>query len=310
MVAQPVLSFDRVSKWYGPVIGLNEVSLELHHGITGLVGPNGAGKSTLIRLATGQIQPSMGTVLVQGVPAWNWQAKQLIGYCPDHDSFFEDISGRSFVLAMARLNGFRKQEARTRTEEVLQRVTMGDRADRKIRGYSKGMRQRIKLAVALLNNPPLLVLDEPLSGIDPVGRQEMLQLFRTLADEGRCLLISSHELEELEKLTEQMAILTRSRLAAFGTMDVIRAQLNDQPLTLRIDTPSPRDLAGILIHWPEVVSIECPIEADRCIVRVHQTNRFLEQLTQEIARTGHPITRLEPLDDSTQAVLEYLLDGK
>ena len=179
----PVLQFDHVSKWYGPVIGLNQVSLELRCGITGLVGSNGSGKSTLLRLATGQLKPSIGRVSVRGVDAWEWRAKALVGYCPDNDAFYEDMSGREFVRAMARLCGFDRAEANRRTAGVLDRVGMSDRADRKLGGYSKGMRQRVKLAQALLNDPELLVLDEPLSGIDPLGRQEMLDLFRGLAAE-------------------------------------------------------------------------------------------------------------------------------
>ena len=239
MNSEPVLLFEQVSKWYGPVIGVNHVSLELRSGITGLVGANGAGKSTLLRLATGQLKPTLGRVSVRGVDAWNWQAKRHVGYCPDVDAFYEDMSGREFVKTMARLCGYARSESLRRSEAVLQRVGMQDRADRKLRGYSKGMRQRIKLAQALLHDPDLLILDEPLSGIDPIGRQELLELFRDLAAQGKCLLISSHELEELEKLTEHVAIMARGRIAAVGSLTQIRDLIDDQPLTIRIDTDQP-----------------------------------------------------------------------
>ena len=176
-----MLLFEQVSKWYGPVIGVNHVSLELRRGITGLVGSNGAGKSTLLRLATGQLRPSVGRVSVCGEDAWTWRAKRLVGYSPDNDAFYEEMSGREFVRSMARLCGYNAAEATRRAETTLERVGMADRAGRKLRGYSKGMRQRIKLAQALLHDPTLLVMDEPLSGIDPVGRQEMLALFKGLA---------------------------------------------------------------------------------------------------------------------------------
>jgi ABC-2 type transport system ATP-binding protein len=194
----PLLLFEQVSKWYGTVLALNQVTLELRGGITGLVGANGAGKSTLLRLATGQLKPTLGAVSIRGVDAWDWRARRLVGYCPDTDAFYEDLSGRQFVLAMARLCGYTRREAASRTEAVLEQVGMTDRADRRLQGYSKGMRQRIKLAQALLHDPELLILDEPLSGIDPIGRQELLELFQSLAREGKCLLISSHELEALE----------------------------------------------------------------------------------------------------------------
>src|SRR5215212_1776596 len=181
---EPLLLFEGVSKWYGTVLALNQVTLELRGGITGLVGANGAGKSTLLRMANGQLKPTLGRVTIRGIDAWDWHARRLVGYCPDVDAFYEDLSGRHFVWVMARLCGYTRAEAARRTEAVLERVGMRDRADRKLGGYSKGMRQRIKLAQALLNDPELLVLDEPLSGIDPIGRQELLELFRGLAGEG------------------------------------------------------------------------------------------------------------------------------
>lgn len=305
---ETVLEFDAVSKWYGPVIGLNQVSIQLKTGITGLVGSNGAGKSTLLRLATGQLKPSIGRVLVHGQDAWSWQAKALVGYCPDNDAFYEDMTGREFVRSMAMMCGFTSNTSRTRTEEVLTRVGMVDRADRKIRGYSKGMRQRVKLAQALLNDPKLLVLDEPLSGIDPIGRQEMLELFRALASEGKCLLISSHELEELEKLTDHVAILARGRIAALGTVSSIRDLLDDMPLTIRIDSGDTRMLAGLLLTRPEVVGVDFP-NPGTLIVRARNPRRFFEEFNEVATNDRLAITRLEPLDDSTHAVLGYLLGG-
>jgi ABC-2 type transport system ATP-binding protein len=312
--AEPVLLFEQVSKWYGPVIGLNQVTLELRGGITGLVGSNGAGKSTLLRLATGQLKPSLGRVRVRGVDAWEWRAKALVGYCPDNDAFYEDMAGREFVLAMARLCGFDRAEARRRTEAVLERVGMADRADRRLRGYSKGMRQRIKLAQALLNDPELLVLDEPLSGIDPLGRQEMLELFQGLAGEGKCLLVSSHELEELEKLTDHVAILTRGRIAAVGSVTQIRDMLDDQPLSVRIDAGDPRRLAALLVGRPDVVGLDfdpgvAGAANPSVVVRARNPRRFFEEFGRLVVSEALDVTRLEPLDDSAHAVLGYLLGG-
>src|SRR3954468_8087115 len=231
----PLLLFDRVSKWYGTVLALNQVTLELTGGITGLVGANGAGKSTLLRMATGMLKPTLGTVSIPGADAGDWRARRLVGYCPDVDAFYEEMSGRKFVEAMARLCGFDGREARRRREDVLDRVGMADRANRRLRGYSKGMRQRVKLAQALLHDPPLLVLDEPLSGIDPVGRAELVALFRELSEQGKCLLVSSHELEELEKLTEHVAIMSHGRIAAVDTVGRIRERLADRPMAVRLD---------------------------------------------------------------------------
>lgn len=317
LTTPPVLLFEQVSKWYGPVLGVNHVSLELRGGITGLVGANGAGKSTLLKLATGQIRPTLGRVSVHGVEAQDWRAKRHVGYCPEVDAFYEDLSGREFVFAMARLCGYSKSEAGERTESVLERVGMRQRADRKLRGYSKGMRQRVKLAQALLHDPGLLVLDEPLSGIDPIGRQELLDLFRALAEQGKCLLISSHELEELEKLTDHVAIMARGRIAAVGTLTQIRDLIEDQPLTVRIDAAEPRCVAGLLVGSADVVGIdfepkllqrEGP-EVGSLIVRARNPRRFFKDFGKMVVDENLEVYRLEALDDSAHAILGYLLGG-
>ena len=304
-----LLQITKAFKSYGDQILLDDAEATISDNTkVGFIGRNGAGKSTLLRLATGQLKPSIGRVLVRGEDAWTWRAKALVGYCPDNDAFYEDMTGREFVRAMARLCGFTKADANRRTEEVLVRVTMADRADRTLRGYSKGMRQRIKLAQALLNDPGLLVLDEPLSGIDPIGRQEMLELFRGLAAEGKCLLVSSHELEELEKLTDHIAILARGRVAALGTVSQIRDLLDDQPLSVRIDAADTRRLAAVLTARPDVVGVDFPA-AGTMIVRARNPRRFFEEFNQLAQDEALLITRLEPLDDSTHAVLGYLLGG-
>ncbi len=349
-ITTPLLLCHRVSKWYGPVIGVNQVTLELRSGITGLVGANGAGKTTLMRLITGHLRPDLGQVTVRGIDSWSSQAKRLVGYCPDVDAFYEEMSGRQFVEAMARLCGYSRLVARQRAAQALERVGMGNRAERRLRGYSKGMRQRIKLAQALLSDPPLLVLDEPLSGIDPVGRAEFITLFRGLAAQGKCLLVSSHELEELEKLTDHVAIMARGRIAAVDTIGRIRDRLADHPLTVRIDLrksdgPAPagpvsvpdrfrygnapgsngqrhgsrdhRDLASVLLYTvPDVVGVEL-LEGDpahpeigRLLVRARNPHRFFAELNRLVLEEWYDIVHLETLDDSTQAVLGYLLGRK
>jgi len=337
MAAEPILLFERVSKWYGPVIGVNQVTLELRAGITGLVGANGAGKSTLLRLAAGQLRPDLGRVTIKGRDAWGASARLLSGYCPEVDAFYEEMSGRQFVETMARLCGYSRAEARQRTDAVLERVGMADRATRRLRGYSKGMRQRIKLSQALLHDPPLLILDEPLSGIDPVGRQEIVQLFLDLAGQGKCLLVSSHELEELEKLTDHVAIMARGRIAAVGSVANIRDRLDDHPLSIRIDIapaqsvrpfhvehPAPpepsagatsRELAARLLMMAQVVSVEVqrPDETEdldgRLIVRARQPRAFFQAFARMVLEEWYDVRNLQPLDDSTAAVLGYLLSG-
>jgi len=305
----PLLLFDHVTKWYGPVIGVNQITLELRPGITGLVGSNGAGKSTLMRLATGQLRPDLGSVQVLGHDAWQFEAKRHVGYSPDVDNFYEDMSGRQFVETMARLCGFSRSEARRRTEETLQLVGMAHQASRRLRGYSKGMRQRIKVAQALVHDPEVLILDEPLSGIDPVGRMEFLALFRLLAERGKCLLVSSHELEELEKLTDHVAVMAEARIAAVGTLAQIRDLLDDHPLSILISSDQPRQMAGALLAMPDVLGVDLS-EQDSIVVRARNPRRFFPELAGLVLEENYDIHRLETLDDSAHAILGYLLGGR
>ena len=311
--AAPLLFFDHVSKWYGPVIGVNDVTLELRPGIMGLVGANGAGKTTLMRLAAGQLRPDLGSVQVRGRQAQSAAAKRHFGWCPDADVFYEEMSGRQFVQVMAQLSGFARREAQRRTEAALELVGMnngiGEGADRPVRGYSKGMRQRIRLAQALVHDPELLILDEPLSGIDPVGRQDFIALFQKLSERGKCLLVSSHELEALEKLTDQVIVMARGRIAAVGTVARIRAMFDDVPLAIRIDSSERRRLSAALLDLEDVTGIELA-DGESLTVRAANPKRFFKQLAGLILEEGFDVQHLEILDDSAQAVLGYLLAGK
>ena len=306
----PLLLFEQVSKWYGPVIGVNQVTLELGPGITGLVGANGAGKTTLMRLASGQLRPDLGGVQVRGYRAWSAEAKRHVGYSPDIDSFYEDLTGRQFLEAMARLFGFSRREAARRTDDVLEQVGMaGPQAERRLRGYSKGMRQRIKVAQALIHDPIILVLDEPLSGIDPIGRQDFQALFRELAAQGKCLLVSSHELEELEKLTEHVAVMAQGRIAAVGTLAQIRDLLDAHPLSILIASDQPRLLAGALLAMPDVVGVDLG-DKDSLIVRARNPRQFFSGLTALVLEENYEIRHLKTLDDTAGAILGYLLAGR
>jgi ABC-2 type transport system ATP-binding protein len=210
---------------------------------------------------------------------------------------------------MARLHGYAPREARRRTDATIELVGMAGRAERRLRGYSKGMRQRIKLAQALVHDPELLILDEPLSGIDPIGRQEMVALFTQLAGRGKCLLISSHELEELEKLTDHVAIMARGRIAAIGSLPQIRDLLDHQPLSIRIMSDEPRKLAGVLLAMPDVVGVELG-EGEVLLVRARNPRRFFRDFAGVVLEENFEIRHLETLDDSAHAILGYLLGGK
>jgi ABC-2 type transport system ATP-binding protein len=300
--------FDAVSKWYGPVIGLNDVTFEIKPGITGLVGPNGAGKSTLIKLLTGQLRPSIGQVRIDGRRAWSASSKRYVGYCPDVDAFYEEMSGRAFVRTMARLHGFGKNVARQRTEDKLAQVGMTDRADRPLASYSKGMRQRIKLAQALVHDPDLIVLDEPLNGVDPVGRLELARLFRDLANRGKAILISSHLLDEMDTLADRILFICRGRILASGSLEDIRAMLDDHPSKIRITASRTRQLATSLLALEMVQAVELS-GTDELLLEVHRAKQFFRALAEVVTREEFEIERLLVSDASTEAVFDYLMES-
>jgi ABC-2 type transport system ATP-binding protein len=304
--ARPLAEFDSVSKWYGPVIAVNDVHLRIEPGITGLVGPNGAGKSTLIKLLTGHLRPSLGGVHVYGLRAWQASAKSHIGYCPDSDAFYEEMSGRSFVTALARMRGMGRRQAAGRTEQVLDQVGMADRADRPLASYSKGMRQRIKLAQALVHDPDLLVLDEPLNGVDPLGRTDFLGLFEDLAAAGKAILISSHILDEMDKLADRVLFMCRGRIVASGTLSEIREMLDEHPFRIRVSLDRPRELAVRLMEFPSVQSVELANQGD-LLVQVRRPRDFFPAFAGLVSDAGFQVERLRVLDASTEAVFDYLM---
>ncbi len=304
--APPLCEFADVSKGYGPVIAVNDTSLRLRSGITGLVGPNGAGKSTLIRLLTGQLRPSLGSVRVQGLNAWSARAKSLIGYCPDVDAFYESMSGRAFVRMMARFHGFRRTVANQRTEEVLAQVGMAERANRPLAAYSKGMRQRIKLAQALVHDPQLIVLDEPLNGVDPVGRVELVAVFRGLADAGKAILVSSHILEDMDTLADRILFICRGRIIASGSLAEIRDMLDDHPLQVRVTADQARMLAARLVGLDSVRGVELESQHELRL-RVNHPKSFFAEFGGVIVDEGFEVNRLQVVDQTTEAIFDYLM---
>lgn len=298
------LVFERVTKFYGPVIGVNDLSLRVGPGITGLLGSNGAGKSTLIKLACGRLRPTQGRVLLGGYDARSIAAKRLLGYCPDVNSFYEEMTGREFVLTMTRLYGYSLREAARRTEAALARVDMTDRAQRRMAGCSHGMRQRIKLAQALAHDPRVLLLDEPLTGIDPGGRREINDLLRSLAGEGLTILVSSHLLNEVEQLCHRIAVVARGRLIAEGTLAELRRMLDDEPLTIRVESPQARRLASLLVAMPDTSHVE--VRGESVIVRTRNPARFYADFGRAVVDERLDVARLETLDAGAEAVFGYL----
>ena len=302
-----LLNFDRVTKFYGPVIGINEVSFSLQPGITGLLGANGAGKSTLIKLASGQLRPSLGAVQIAGRPAWSTAAKWQLGYSPDINSFYEEMTGEEFVQTLVLLNGYSRSEARQRTTDALREVGMLDRKDRRLAGCSHGMRQRIKLAQALVHDPPLLLLDEPLSGIDPGGRREINELLFRLAERGKTILVSSHILVEIEQLAHSILMLSRGRLVASGTLAEIQTLLARRRTAVEIVARPVRRLAGCLAQAAHVEGVE--IHGDAVVVRTRDAAELFALVNRLALDDGIEILKMQPLDTGAEAVFTELEKG-
>jgi len=305
--SSPLVEVRNASKWFGPLMALNGISLEIGPGVTGLVGPNGAGKTTLLRLLTGQSKPGLGEVRVCGHDAWLARAKAHVGFCPYGDATWDELSGRKLVRVTAGLHGFTGAEANRRTEAVLETVGMADRADRPVRTYSKGMRQRIKLGQALIHNPELLVLDEPLNGIDPAGREGLSDLFLRLAKAGKAVLISSHILNEMDHLADHILFVCRGKLLASGSLETIRDILDDYPLKVRVSCGSPRRVAPQLMALESVksVSIEPP---EDLFLEVQNPNRFYAEFGEFATTHDVNVHRLKATDTTAEAVFDYLME--
>ncbi len=302
-----MIQFSHASKWYGEVIAVNDVSFTLGPGVTALLGSNGAGKSTLMKLVTGQIRPSTGDVRVFGqTPFANPEVYRRLGYCPEIDAFPEHQTGRSFVQTMARYSGMGAGLAKRRTEEVLHEVGMAERASRKVGGYSKGMRQRIKLAQAMLLDPDVIVLDEPLNGLDPVGRREFLAVLQGLADRGKTILVSSHILFEVEQMTRSIILLTQGQLLAQGDLSTIRRYLDRFPQRIRIETEDPRRLAERLVGLPYVLGVEIDPRGTSIEVRTKEPDAFYDVLGTLILEEGLPIGTFHSPDNDLESIFRYL----
>lgn len=304
----PVITFQEVSKWYGNVIGINKLSLEIRPGVTGLLGPNGAGKSTLLQLATGQLQPSQGRVRVLGREVWNNAALNcFIGLCPEQDAFYEWMTGWDFVRTCARLSGLRPQHAREATEQSIEAVGMTRFKDRAIRGYSKGMRQRIKLAQALVHNPDVLFLDEPLTGTDPVARRDLMDVIQRLGSEGKSVLVSSHVLHEVQSLTPEIVLLNHGRLVAVGHVREIRELIDHHPHHIVLVCHEYRRLASRLLAWDDVEGIQVLSNQNRLIVETRSPDNFYSRLPALSLEDGMEIKAVYSDDDNLEAVFKYLV---
>jgi ABC-2 type transport system ATP-binding protein len=306
---KPIVAFHEVSKWYGNVIGINKLTIQIPPGVTGLLGPNGAGKSTLLQLATGQLCPSQGTIRVLGQKVWNNAAlNRMVGLCPEQDAFYEWMTGWDFVHTCARLSGLTRDEAREAAERTLEAVGMTKHQGRAIRGYSKGMRQRTKMAQALVHDPEVLFLDEPLTGTDPVARRDLMDIIQRLGSEGKSLLVSSHVLHEVQSLTPNIILLNHGRLVAEGHVRQIRDLIDEHPHRIVLVCDEYRKLAARLIARDDVERLTVLAKDGGLMVETRTPDAFYSSLPELSFMDGMAIKEVYSDDDNLEAVFKYLVN--
>ncbi len=296
-----------VSRWYGNVVAVNDISFRLDRGVTGLLGPNGAGKSTILHMLAGFLAASSGTVKVAGGPArGRTEMYRSVGLVPERESVYPFLSAREFVGANARLQGIGADAVNEAVDRAIARVELQDAQDRPIGTYSKGMRQRAKVAAALVHDPPILLLDEPFNGMDPRQRLHMMDLLRSMAAEGRTILFSSHILEEVERLAERVLVIVAGRLAASGDFREIRRLMTDRPHTFTVRSSDDRALAAALLMVPAIAGVSL----DDGKITVHSSDfGALSRSIGGVARRAKiSLFELLPTDESLESVFSYLVN--
>jgi len=310
-MSDPLIRFKDVSKFYGEVLGINQVTLNIEPGITSLVGPNGSGKTTLMNLVTGLLQPSQGTIHVLGIsPGDPEQLFRQMGYCSQWDSFPRAFSGRQFLYSYLLVHGHPPKEARQLTEQALERVGLVDAADRKVAAYSKGMRQRIKLAQALCHQPTVLVLDEPLNGLDPMARAEMIEVFQLLSEEGRHVIISSHILHEVDLISDQVILLNEGYVVAEGGIRSVRNEMEDRPLQIIVRCDKPSILAARIFEQDSAVEVKLHKDRAGLLVSTSDAEKFYLMLNEVVLAHDLRIEAVTPADEDVHAVYEYLIGNQ
>jgi len=301
-----VVDAEAVTKRYGEVLGLNGFSATFGAGITGLVGPNGAGKSTLFRLLAGQLKPDVGRLTLLGHPSWGpGEFRRRVGYCPESPALLDWMTGNDFVTTLLRVDGFSRAEAADRSARAIAEVDLTTDGNRRLRVYSKGMRQRVKIAQCIAHDPEVLLLDEPLNGVDPVGRASLSALMKRLGGAGRHIIVSSHVLYEVERLTDQIVMIANGQAIAQGDLHRIRDLIDTHPHVIDLESSDPRALGRALGGWDHVVSIEFPGPGQlRVLTRSPDT--FYASLPELVLTEGLSVRAVRSADDNLDAVFRYL----
>ena len=306
--ANQLIIFDNVSKFYGEILGVNRVNIQIAPGITSLVGPNGAGKSTLMNLMTGLLRPTRGSITLLGIATD--QPERLfrkVGYCTQFDSFPRGVTGREFVGSYLSVHGFGHRRVNELTQIALERVNLVDAADRKVAAYSKGMRQRIRLAQSIAHQPSVLILDEPLNGLDPMVRAETIALFRKLAEEGLHLIISSHILHEVDMMSDRVVLLNNGYIVAEGNVHGVRDEMEEHPMQILIRCDEPAKLAAYVFKQDHVVEARLHDDRGGLFVKTRDADRFYLLLNRAVSEGEVNVESVAPVDDDLSAVYQYLI---
>ncbi len=303
-----VIETSSLSKWYGNVLGLSDVSIEVEPGISGLLGPNGAGKSTFLKLLTGQIRPSIGDVRIFGQRVQNNPSLfSRIGFCPEHDSFYEDMTGWIFLTSLLKLHGYSPAEIKSRAEKALEIVELSADRDRLIRAYSRGMRQRLKFAQAIAHEPEIIILDEPMSGLDPLGKRKLIRLIKGYKEEGKTVIVSSHVLPEIEALTSNIILIHQGKIFARGDIHYIRDLIEAHPHMVAIRCADPRGLAAQFLGENYVLKVHFGPDPKSLLVETSNRDQFFSRLLSLLVKSRMDVEEITSPDDNLQAVFDYLV---
>ena len=299
---------ERLSKWYGHVLGVSDVTWNLPGGVVGLLGPNGAGKSTLMKLMSGLLRPSRGSIeVLGGDPFADPRVRRKIGYSPEHESTYDELTARELVTVLAHLAGVPRADAGAAAVRALEAMGMTEAMDRRVRGFSKGMRQRTKLAATLAHDPELLILDEPLTGVDPVARIDIIERIKKLAEGGKTVVVSSHVLYEIEALTEDIVVIYRGQVLAEGNIYEIRRLIDRHPHRIRVECDRPREIAAAIAGEEHVARLV--MERRAIIVETRDPDRCYDDLARAVVERGVELRAMTSPDNNLGAVFDYLTGG-
>jgi len=303
-----VIKAENLSKWYGNVLGLSEISVDISSGIQGLLGPNGAGKSTFLKILTGQLKPNIGEIRIFDQPVFNnHELFHRIGYCPEFDAYYREITGWEFIRFKSALFGYSKKETEERAANALEKVGLSDSKDRKISEYSLGMRQRLKFASSIINDSDLLILDEPLRGVDPLWRIRIIKMLREFEEGGKTIIVSSHILAEIESMTNNVILIHQGKIFAHGDIQEIRDLIGSHPHQISVVCDDTRSLAKQMISGDLLLNIQFVDQNNKVVFETDKRDRFFDKLTYTISNSGINVSEITSPDDNLQSVFDYLI---